>query len=187
MFYTNEYYQVIIKESMEHSHEHTTQEETKHTHRKKLSWFTDNARALELTLEPLFEKAPHLPSNWKNVLVNVVPWISIIFGILGIIGFLGAGSLGILFAPFVVLNNGIRGVAVYITLVLGLITSILSVVAFKPLQAKQKCGWDYSFYAFIISCISSCISLIFLPGGLGGLIGAAIGAYLLFEIRGRYN
>lgn len=172
---------------MEHSHEHNTQEAPKRNHYKKLSWFTDRAHALEMTLAPTFEKAPHLPQDWKGVLVSIAPWISVIFGILGIIGFLGAGSLGILLAPLVVLGNGIKGLAVYITLILGLVTSVLSVLAFRPLQSKEKTGWDYSFYAFLIAGISSCISLVLLPGGLGGIVGVLIGAYILFEIRGRYN
>ncbi len=173
---------------MEHTHEHTNHNASQGTHHKKLSWFTSNARALEELLAPMLDKAPHLPADWKNVLVSIVPWISIIFGVLGIIGFLGASSLGVVLSPLIALERGLGGITVFITIVLGLIVSILSILAFKPLQAMSKTGWDYIYYGFIISTISTALSLLMLPGaGAGAIIGVLIGTYLLFEIRGRYH
>ena len=180
------YYTTINETYMEHSHEHNNNHASHSPHHGKLSWFKNKAHSLETTLVPLFASAPHLPAPWRKVITDIVPWLSIIFGVLGIIGFLGA-NLKIVLAPLVSLSYGTKGLALLIMAILGLITSVLAILAFKPLQGMKKLGWDYSFYSFIIATISSLLGLLFLTLSWGSVVGILIGAYLLFEVRDRYN
>ena len=172
---------------MEHTHENNTHDHAHMSHRGKFSWFTKNAETLERMLLPIFHQAPHMPGAWRNLLVTILPWLSLIFGALGIIGFLGAQGLAIILSPILTLSYGIKGITILLGLVIGLATSVLSVLAFKPLQAHSKRGWDYIFYGLILSVISLVMSLLFVTANVSSLVFIAIGAYLLFEVRERYH
>ena len=46
---------------------------------------------LENQLVDVFAKAPHLPQNIRDILITLVPWLALIFGILGIVSLLALG------------------------------------------------------------------------------------------------
>jgi hypothetical protein len=168
-------------------HHNESHHEHQHAHHGAASKLKGHASALEAALAPIFAQVPHLPQTWRKVITDVAPWLSLIFGILAIIGILGSGFLGILLSPLLALGNGIRGTGLFVSILLNLITAILTLLSFKPLQMMKKQGWNYSFYAFIVSTISILVSMLTMQGGLGNLIGVVIGAYFLFEVRERYN
>jgi hypothetical protein len=145
------------------------------------------ASALESWLAPIFGNLPHLPANWKKVITDIAPWVSLIFGILAIIGLLGTSMLGVLLSPLIALNNGIRGLGLFISILLSFATAIFSILSFKPLQAMSKKGWDYAFYGLALSALGTIISIVLMSTSFGSVIGILIGAYLLFEVRERYN
>lgn len=146
-----------------------------------------HAGALEAMLAPIFAKAPHLPQEARKFLVGIAAWLSLIFGILGLFALLSAGAIGLLFAPLVLLGGGLHGISFFITIVLGILSAVLSILSFNPLRAMKKKGWDYAFYSLIISSIGTIVSMLLAFGGLGGIVGIVIGAYILFEVRGMYN
>lgn len=171
---------------MEHTHNHTEQNHVHHEN-ETVSKMKGHAGALEAWLAPIFAKAPHLPANWRKTIIDIAPWLSLIFGILGLFGLLSAGAVGILFSPLIILGGGMHGISFFITIILGIISAILSILSFKPLQGMKKKGWDYAFYALVISAISTLVGLVLTAGGLGGIVGIIIGAYILFEVREMYH
>ena len=188
---------------VEHSHNHNHQEGDDHSHHNPEGHHDENAphkeqhaahsklkkhaSALESKLVSVFSNAPHLPENWQNFIVKYIPILSLIFGLLGVIGLLGSGAMGTLLSPFVVLGRGFFGILLLLTLVISLVTAILAILAYKPLKHKKKIGWDYLFYALVISAASTLLSVISMYGGFGSLIMIIISSYVIFEIRERYH
>jgi hypothetical protein len=172
---------------MEHNHNESHHEN--HKHHGAISKLKGHASALETWLIPIFAGLPHLPQNWRSVITKIAPWLSLVFGILALIGLLGTGMLGVILSPLLALSAGMSGIGIFITILLGLITSVLSILSFRPLQAMKKTGWDYCFYAFTISALSTIVSILLMPmhGGFGDVVAILIGAYILFEVRERYN
>ncbi|HLD07460.1 MAG TPA: hypothetical protein VJB60_00125 [Candidatus Peribacterales bacterium] len=148
--------------------------------------------ALETWMAPLFGKAPHLPENIRQGLATIAPWAALIFGIIGILGIFSIFNMLSMFSaiPHNVVIPGIRTMypVAIVTLVIGGIASVLQVLAFKPLQARRKKGWNFLFYANTLSTTTVIINLLLSYGGaIGGVIGILIGYWLLFEIRGIYR
>ncbi len=178
---------------MEHTHNHNESHHEGHhephngIHHQATSKLKDHAGALEAWLLPLFSNLPHIPEGGRKVITDIIPWISLIFGILALIGLLGSVMVGVVLSPLIALGGGFRSVIHLLTIILGIICAVLSILAFKPLQGMKKTGWDYSFYALTVNAIASIISLIGVMSEIGNVVGIFIGAYLLFEIRERYH
>ena len=143
--------------------------------------------ALENLLAPIFAKAPHLPEGGRKVIGQIAPWLALVFGILGLFAIVSAGSMMSVFALSAVFA-GVDYALLYLALLVGLISSILDLLAFKPLTAYKKRGWNFLFYATVLSALATIVNLIFGYGyGLGNILGLLIGFWLLFEIRGLYR
>jgi hypothetical protein len=143
--------------------------------------------ALEGWLEPLFAKAPHIPANAREMLVKIAPWLALIFGVLGLVGIVSAGMLTSMLFSMAWIGGGAAQIALAVALIAGLLASILQLLAYSPLTAHKKQGWNYLFYGSVLSAIASLVDIIFGYGSLGSIIGALIGFWLLFEIRGYYK
>ena len=134
------------------------------------------------SLEDMFKKLPALPAKAIDVLVMITPWIALIFGILGVLSALT--GLGVLtaFAPLAV-AGAVGGYGLgYVALAALAISSVLMLVAFPGLKKVKAGGWRWLFYSEVASVIGSLVSI-----SLGGIIGALIGFYLLFQIKSRYK
>lgn len=136
-------------------------------------------------LEPHFAKAPALPKNAKEVIVKVLPWIALIFGILGVLGSIAGLGLLTAFSPLA-LFGGAEGVASYgsgfIASLFWLVSSALLLAAYPGLQGHKIKGWNLMFYSEIASAIGAVLSL-----SLGGVLGVLIGIYLLFQVKSHYK
>lgn len=139
------------------------------------------------TMEQWFSKFPPLPKNATDVLVQVMPFIALIFGILGIV--VSIGGLGILTAtsPLSFLG-GASTVSAYgtgfIASIVYLAASVLLLAAFPGIKAKKYQGWKLLFWSEVVSLIGGVIGL---SSIVSGLIGALIGFYLLFQIKSHYK
>ncbi len=170
---------------MDNTHTHSEHAHGEHHHTKKK--LVHHAESLETWLASIFKDAPHIPDGGRKVIADILPWLAVIFGVLGIIALFSAGVVSLVLSPLIVLSGGAYGIYLFISIVLGLASSVLSFLSFNPLREMKKKGWDLTFYSLIISAISTVVSLVFMMGGLGGILGAVIGAYLIFEIRGMYH
>lgn len=138
------------------------------------------------TFEGWFAKAPALPKDARQVIVNITPWIALIFGILGILG--AISGLGLLAgtSPLAAMN-GAEGLASYgngaLASLIWLVSSVLLLAAYPGTKAKKMGGWNLLFWSELVSVIGSFVALSF----ISGIIGALIGFYLLFQIKSFYK
>lgn len=133
------------------------------------------------SMEEMFKKLPALPASGVDVLFKIAPWIALIFGILGILGSLAAFGIFTAYAPLataVGVNYGLG----YVAGVGGAIASVLLLVAFPGLKAGKMGGWKLLFYSEAVSALTSLVGI-----SIGGIIGALIGFYILFQIKPRYK
>lgn len=142
--------------------------------------------ALEGWLAPIFAKAPHLPPNIRQTLTKIAPWLALIGGILGVLGFLSAGAFGSI-VSLSFLGMGMVSITWYVAVLIGLIAAVLDLLAYKPLSKMSKKGWDFLFYGTVLMTASSIIDIAIGYGMTGNLIGDIVGLWLLFEVREMYR
>ncbi|WP_028524351.1 hypothetical protein [Runella limosa] len=144
---------------------------------------------LENEIAGVFAKFPQLPDNVKEILVKISPFlciIGVIFGALGLLAVLGigAGATAIGLAAFG--NMGLYWVSMAILAVMVLIEGL----AISPLMKRQKKGWDYMYYIFLLSLVSGIVNLAGIGSLFSNLISLAfsflLGGWLLFQIREKY-
>ena len=131
----------------------------------------------------MYAKLPDLPANWREIIVNITPYLALIFGILGVVGSLAAVGVLTFLAPIVVLGGGV-GVASggVIAAVLVLVSSALLVLAYPGTCNRKMPGWKMLFWSEAVSVVSSLVA--FSPRGI---VGALIGFYILFQIKSHYK
>lgn len=120
--------------------------------------------------------------------------IGVILGALGIIGILTTLTVGtaVLTAMAGVAGAAVSGVvwvSALISIAVLVVTLILEAMAIQPLKAVQKRGWNLIFLSTLVGAAGSAVREI-VSGQvihlLWTIIWAAIGLYLLFELRGHY-
>jgi hypothetical protein len=130
----------------------------------------------------LVEKAPALPSGWKEVLVKIIPWIILVVIIFTLPAVLFAFGLGTLLAPFGFLAGVGAGFVYLISMALAAVVLILEALALSGLFNRTRKGWTFAYYAALVGGVSNILSL-----SIGGLVGTLIGLYILFQIREHYQ
>ena len=157
---------------------------------------------LEATIGSLFKDTPPLPNNAKQTLVNIWPWLALIFGIVQI---LAAWALwGLLswanrmddayrafYAPAVHGYSSFDRMLVYFGLIFLLVDAVILLMAYPELKKRARRGWDLLFLGSLINLIYSVVSVFIRGRGISslifGLVGSAIGFYLLFQVRDMYG
>lgn len=143
----------------------------------------------------LAKKAPQLPVGVKEFLVKIIPWVSLVGVILGVLfiipGILLALGLGALSVSLGALNGtGLgTGAGLFVSVIFSLAQLALSIMALPGLFAKKKQGWTYSYYGIYLSAAGSLIGAL-VSGSVNivsPVIGFAIGAYFLFQLRKYYK
>lgn len=159
------------------NHEHASHENMHHK-------VHSHASKLESVLADFFKNFPHLPEGGRKFLVDVSPYVALVFGILGVIGLVTGG---ILTTGLAILTLG-ASLPLLIVMLISLASAIFLLMAYKGLAARTKKGWDYAFYSEILSVISGVVSMVLMFGGfVGTFVSALIGFYILFEIRDHYK
>ncbi len=153
----------------------------------------------EQTLDTIFREFPPLPTTWRQAAANLWPWIALVSGILQISAAYSLWHLTRL-AESVVTNlslyqstyvNTGPGMLDKMIIYLGLITLVTEgtvlLLAFTPLRAKIRKGWDLVFLAALINLAYAIISIFITERGIsssfGSLLASAFGFYLLFQIK----
>lgn len=140
----------------------------------------------------VFAKAPHLPDSFREFLVVVAPWLTIIGALFAVLATLS--NFGALFGGSAIM----RMYTYYATapmlyyLIMAVIQAASAVLlfnAFKPLQDRAFTGWAFLFWNMVLSVISTLLQVLF--GYTGSFVGAAIGMiigfYVLYEMRSLYS
>jgi len=159
----------------------------------------------EKSLSGLFKDLPSLPKNGKDTLVNIVPWLALVFGVIQVFVAIGVWRLADVVDRAADLVNTYSAfyavpaahistfdrTVIYLGAVVLLIDGVIGIMAYKALAARQRRGWDLLFLAALINVAYAVLSIFINGRGFGSfimsLIGSAIGFYLLFQIQGAYT
>lgn len=163
--------------------------------------------SIEKSLDNLLVKnAPvQLPENAKKTIVEWLPWINLVFGVLQLWAALAFWQLAHLTnnlvdyanSLYAVTGNATRvshlGLFFYVSIIVLVADGVLILAAFPGLRAKSKVrGWNLLFYGLILNLVYGVFRLFTdIGGGFGSLfwavVSAVIGAYFLFQVRSYYN
>lgn len=129
-----------------------------------------------------FKKLPELPKGGRDAVVSITPWLALVFGLLGIAT--AAVGLGIFtFLAPIAMITGTRGAgAGFIIVLLGLISSVLLLMAFPGTKSRKEKGWKLVYYSEVVGLVADIVSL-----SLSGVLFALIGFYFLYQIRSYYT
>lgn len=156
----------------------------------------ESIKKLENMIEGWLKPLPHLPANAQKWIAINIWWLELIgvvilaFSGIALLGTLGL-ALGITSTIFgISAFSGLLAISSIISLAASAASVVVMAMAISPLKALKKKGWDLLFIALLINCASVVLSALIHMNGLNfltslfsGAIGAAIGAYFLFEIR----
>jgi uncharacterized membrane protein len=129
--------------------------------------------------EYLVKKAPALPENVRDIIVQCNPYLT---GLLALIQISTIGAIigwGSFFGAYGYRPSGMF----FFVDVLRIIEGVMLIMAIPGLLKRQSQGWKLSFYACLVYLISEIIS--FNP--VGALIVALISLYILFQIKSYYK
>ena len=129
----------------------------------------------------LVKKAPTIPKQIKELIVNFGPYliiISLFFAIPSVLALFGLNTLSIPMRSF-----GRLGFTYTLSTIVLLINLVLEVLALPGLLKKQASAWKLIYYAALINAVHSL--LLFNLGAF--LIGSLISFYILFQIKSYYK
>jgi len=140
------------------------------------------ANQLDTTLEDFFKKMPPLPPNAVGAIYKIAPWLALLFGILGILGALFAFGILTALSPFAVVAGTRNWGLGFVAAAGWLVSSVLMLLAYPGLKAGKINGWNILFWSEVVNVVASVIGI-----SVGGIIGAAIGFYLIYQIKPKYK
>jgi hypothetical protein len=160
---------------------------------------------IEDTLNDVFvKKAPKMPENGKKALVQYLPWIDLVLGLITLWSALALWHWAHLANSLVNYANTINqlygsntaqvnrlSTGVWLGLIVLIVEGVLYIAAFPGMRDRKKSGWNLLFYASLVNVIYAIVIFFTDYGGVGtlfgSLIGTAIGLYILFQIRSAYT
>jgi hypothetical protein len=162
-------------------------------------------KSLEKSLDGIFDKnAPQLPDNAKKIIVQYLPYLNLVFGVLALLAAWGlydaahtvnnlvdyANSLSAAYGGEKIATSHLTFM-VWLAIATLAVEAVLYIAAFPGTKARKKSGWDLLFYALLINVVYGIVAAFTDYGGagrlIGSLIGSAVGTYFLFQIRGSYT
>jgi hypothetical protein len=159
---------------------------------------------LEESMHELFVgKAPPLPDKGKQLLVQYAPWLALLSGILSLLAVWNMWHWAHVADTYINYANQINsvygggtistsrlGFGIWLSMIVLAIQAVLLLLAFPGLRDRQKGGWNLVYYSLLVSVVFSIIVAFTSYASFGSLlwslIGAALGFYLLFQVRSRY-
>ena len=140
---------------------------------------------MEKFFHDLYSKVPwHFPTNVKEVIVKVGPWITLVLMVFAIPIILAALGLTALFSPVAMMYGGYHlSLGFLLAGIISLLSLVFEAIALPGLFARSLKGWYLIYYAALLSALGNLIRVdIF-----GLIIGLAISLYILFEIKPYYK
>lgn len=155
--------------------------------------------------DALVKNAPYqLPENVKKWIVQYLPYINLVFGVLTLWAAYGlyrtatvvdryadvVNSFSRAYGGNDYVNKTSVSAAVWLGLAVLAIQGVLWIVSYPSVLARKKTGWNLLFLALIVNAVYGFVSLFTSYGGIGSLVGylisTVIGLYFLFQIRSYY-
>ena len=136
-----------------------------------------------VSVENVYKKLPSLPKGVTDFIVAVTPWLAIIFGILGVLGSLAAFGLSTVASPFVAIGGGVgMATSLIIASIIGLIESVMMIVAFPSLLKRKEFGWVLLFWIQVLAVVAAVINL-----SIWSVILSLIWFYFVFQVKPYYK
>jgi len=137
---------------------------------------------LENELEPIFlGKFPPFPEDVKEFIVKYGPFFILVSAIFMLFGLLTAFGIGTAAIGTGMIPYG-SGFYMYAGLMIATIIMAMYFMAFSPLRARKKAGWNLLYYALLLSLISNLLQLAL----FSFIVSALLGFWVLFQIREKY-
>ncbi|MFD2934440.1 chromate transporter [Spirosoma flavum] len=139
---------------------------------------------LETELAPYFTtKAPfQFPFNFREGFVKYWPIVSLVLLLLtlpAILAFLGIGAA---LMPVAYMGGAGVGISYTITMILSVLGLVLGGLALPGLFNRKRQGWVFSYYAQLLSILTSVFSF-----SIIGILLGLLFLMLLFQVRDYYN
>lgn len=136
------------------------------------------------SLEKLFVNVPHLPLNAREVLVKVAPYVALLLVIVGVADLFPLLGLGSLYSMPWVWGYGYGWYGGYtLHFIFLAVTTVLWGLAFSGLKARTLQGWQMALYAQLVAVAEHIV----VGDLIGAIVVAAVGLYVLFEIKSMYH
>lgn len=154
--------------------------------------------------ELLVKKAPfQLPSNGKKTLINALPYLALVGGVLALLGAWGVYQIAMWANSWLSVANELSttygyatsytqsyGPLLWVSLLLLLAEAVVMFMAFAPLQARKKRGWDLLFWASLLNVVYAVVYLVARPDVMQFVffvLGSVVSLYVLFQVRSGYT
>lgn len=133
--------------------------------------------------ELLVKKAPALPTAWKDTIVRLAPWITLIVMILALPAILALLGLGTVLAPMSYMGGLRTGINYTVSLLITVASIVLEAMAIPGLFNRSRKAWYLVYYSTLLGALSSLIEF-----NLTGLIiGTLLSLYILFQVKSYYK
>lgn len=137
----------------------------------------------DLLTEYLVKKAPALPVNIREAIVNFAPWVTLVILVLTLPLVLAVFGLGAFFAPFSFLGGITAGTNYILTIVFSGVQLVLEAMAIPGLFNRKRSAWNLVYYAALVGALQNIVTF-----NLGGLIiGTLLSLYILFQVKEYYK
>jgi hypothetical protein len=144
---------------------------------------------LEETLKTyMVKKAPFsIPENWKELIVQFAPYLTILGIIVSVPAVFAVLGLGALVSPFTAFLGPRYALSYSFNYVLSMVALVVVIVlaamAVPGLFKREEKAWRFLFYASLVNVVSG-----FLGGDwVGMIIGALLSWYVLFQVKEYYK
>ncbi len=155
---------------------------------------------IEKSIEKAFKDLPHLPESSREGLAKVWPWLALIGGIVQLLAAWSLYRLAdwadatVSLAAYYRVDVGPSSfdkTVIYLGVAVLAVEAVILLMAYPKLKNRQRAGWDLLFLAALVNVAYSVVQIFTYDRGFGsflfGLIGSAIGFYLLFEIKSKFT
>ncbi len=161
---------------------------------------------IEKTMDEYFvKKAPfQIPKNGREALVEWMPWISLVFGIISLLAALGFWRAGHVVNEAAVYVNTLSqtygtgetvsqlGFMFYVSLIALVVQGALMVIAFPGLRDRSKSkGWNILLFSALLSFVYGVFRAFTDYGDVLNIftaaLGLVIGLYILAQIKTYYK
>lgn len=165
----------------------------------------ERIRVLENKLADVYKSAPALSKETKDSIVGFWPYLMAILAVLQLWAAwvlwrladrtdAAADYVNSFLQSYGTATVGLSSTekfVIYIGIVLLVVEAVLMLMAYGPLQKRERRGWDLIFLVSVVQVLYAVVSVFVYGNGVGSLLlnllGAAIGFYFLFQIRGHYK
>ena len=131
----------------------------------------------------LVDKAPSIPKEWRELIVKILPWLSVIMIVMALPLILAVFGLAAMFSPFAYIAGTGYGTGYTLTWVFTLAIVVIEALAILGLFKKAKSAWSLLFYAALLGAVQNLV--VFNLGGL--IIGTLLSLYILFQVKEYYK